>query len=191
MKGRIESTPVTSTLVALGANLPGPVGPPLQTLTAALEAMPAQGITVTSQSAWFSTPAYPAAAGPDFVNAVVKCETVLDPEATLAALHRVEREMGRVRANRWEARVCDLDLLAWGDAIWPDKAAVAERMAGDHATLPDGLILPHPALQTRGFVLVPLVDVAPEWRHPLSGMSGADMLAALPRAERASIQMIE
>jgi 2-amino-4-hydroxy-6-hydroxymethyldihydropteridine diphosphokinase len=88
-----------------------------------------------------------------------------NPAALLALLHRIEASFGRSRAVRNEARVLDLDLLAWNDRV--------------SATDP---LLPHPRLHERAFVLLPLRDVAPAWRHPVSGKSVTDMIADLPPA---------
>jgi 2-amino-4-hydroxy-6-hydroxymethyldihydropteridine diphosphokinase len=180
-------------LIALGANLAPPGGTPAATLAAALDRLGSMdGIAVRRRSRWFSTPAFPPGSGPDFVNGAAALETALEPEPLLAALHAVEAEFGRVRPARWVPRLCDIDLIGVGDRVLPDAATARRWMALDQGEAqrlaPPRLILPHPRMHERGFVLVPLADVAPDWRHPLSGLTVREMLAALPAAERAAIR---
>ena len=178
-------------LIALGANLPSAAGPPRATLEAALAALAARGIAVLARSPWYRTPAYPPGSGPEFVNGAAVLAGPSAPEAVLADLLAVERELGRSRGLRWGARVCDLDLLAFGDRVLPDAATMRAWMAlGDRAgdmAAPERLILPHPRLQERAFVLVPLADIAPRWVHPVLGRSVAEMLGDLPPEAAAGI----
>ena len=157
-------------LIALGANMPHPEhGPPRRTLEAALAAIEAAGVTVVRCSPWFESPPWPPSDQPWYANGVAVLESDLEPAPLLALLHGIERDFGRVRGERNEARVLDLDLLDYDGRI------------RDGEEPPQ---LPHPRLAERGFVLLPLQAVAPGWRHPLSGLSVEALIERLPEAER-------
>jgi 2-amino-4-hydroxy-6-hydroxymethyldihydropteridine diphosphokinase len=157
--------------------------------------MESGGLRVLKASRWRKSPAFPPGSGPDFVNGAVLCESPLAPEEALRILKAIEGELGRTTAKRWSPRLCDLDLIAWDDVILPSRAELEKWIAyGDRAgdlPPPDMLILPHPRMQERAFVLAPLADVAPDWRHPLTGMTVREMLAALPAALRDSVTVME
>lgn len=154
--------------VALGANLEHPrYGAPAATLTAALAELDRRGVAKKRLSPWYRTAPIPASDQPWFVNAVVEVATDLGPEALLDQLHAVEQAFGRVRAEPNAARAIDLDLLDYHGKICSGK-----------------VVLPHPRMTGRAFVLRPLADLAPDWRHPLSGASIDTLLAALPAGQR-------
>lgn len=153
-----------SIFIALGANLPGPAGPPCATLEAALARLAAAGVTIVRRSRWYRSPAWPDPAEPEFVNAVAEVETALAPAALLALLHETEAALGRARAAPNAPRAIDLDLLDYRGAV----------EAG-----PRGPILPHPRLHRRAFVLLPLAEIAPGWRHPVSRRAAGELIAAL------------
>lgn len=181
-------------LIALGANLPFADAPPAQTLHSAVEMLRQAGLSDLRLSPLYATPCFPPGAGPDYVNAAAAAPIPpgWDAARTLALLHRVEAEFGRTRETRWGMRTLDLDLIAFGATVAPDPATFAAwhdlDPARQRVETPDRLILPHPRMQDRAFVLVPLHDVAPDWVHPVSGQTVAAMLAALPAADRAEVR---
>jgi 2-amino-4-hydroxy-6-hydroxymethyldihydropteridine diphosphokinase len=162
--------PHETILIALGANLPSPrFGAPRATLEAALAAIAAKGVQILRRSSWWESEPVPVSDQPWYVNGVASVATTLEPAPLLGLLHGVEAEFGRIRGARNEARLLDLDLLAYGD----------RRREG-----PEPPLLPHPRLADRAFVLLPLAEVAPDWHHPVSGESLRQLIARLPEGQK-------
>lgn len=185
----------TEYFIAIGANLSSATGSSVETLKKAIGLMESESLNILAQSAFYSTPAFPAGSGPDFVNGALRIETCLSAQEVLDALHDIEARLGRQRVNRWEPRVVDLDLLACGQQVLPDlttyetwRKLPVERQKRE---APEQIILPHPRLHERGFVLVPLNDVAGDWVHPVLGQTVAQMLAALLPEDLAGIKVIK
>lgn len=155
----------TDILIGIGANLvPDGFASARAGCEAAIARLADTGIEVTAVSPWYETAPVPLSDQPWFNNAVIAARTSLPVEEALAALHRIEAGFGRVRTVRNAARVLDLDLLDYGGALVEDGA----------------ITVPHPRLHERAFVLLPMRDVAPDYRHPVNGMGIDDLVASLP-----------
>jgi len=150
-------------LVPASANLPSHAGPPAATLKAATARLEELGVKILARSSLYETPSWPDPGQPIFVNAVAVVETTLQPVELLALLHGVETAFGRMRSAPNAARTLDIDLLDYDGRITTE-----------------GLTLPHPRMTGRAFVLRPLADLAPAWRHPITGRPICELLTALP-----------
>lgn len=176
---------MTQYLFALGTNQPIDGSDLASTVAAAIDLLNQEyRISVNNVSQMYNTPAWPPGNGPDYVNAAAVLLSDLTPQEMLQVFHKVEAQLGRQRPVRWAPRIIDIDLLAAGDSVVPDNETVRRWMElpAESAALkaPDQLILPHPRMHERAFVLVPLQDVALTWRHPVLGLSVAEMAANLP-----------
>ncbi len=153
-------------LVAIGANLPGRDGAtPIETCrraAAALDRIP--GLRLRALSRWYRSAPVPPSGQPPYVNGAAHLEGETTPEGLLAALQAIETQEGRVRSVPNAARTLDLDIISMGDLV---------RDAPDP-------VLPHPRMQERAFVLLPLADIAPDWVHPRTGQSVQALIASLP-----------
>jgi 2-amino-4-hydroxy-6-hydroxymethyldihydropteridine diphosphokinase len=159
-------------LVAIGSNLPGPDGAtPLQTCVEAVQALARlPGLQLHAVSRWYETEPVPPSDQPNYVNGVARLQrmpgTVISPEGLLASLQAIEARFGRRRTEPNAARTLDLDLIDLDGLV---------REAPDP-------ILPHPRTRQRAFVLLPLLDVAPDWVHPANGRTGRALLDAVDRS---------
>ena len=144
--------------LALGSNL----GNRAENLRNAIEALNSrEGIRVTRKSSFYETEPV---GGPDqgkFLNGVIEIKTTLEPEDLLKVVMNIESELGRVRREHWGPRTIDIDILTLDDLVYVSPT----------------LSIPHPLMHERGFVLRPLLEIAPDFKHPVFGTSGSDLLS--------------
>ena len=147
-------------IVALGSNRESEFGSPGATVEAALVALAEHKIKVLARSRLWRSRAWPDPTTGDFINAVAVVETALAPSALLATLHWIEQRFGRTRLVANAPRTLDLDLIAYGRVVSPEPP-----------------VLPHPRAAERRFVMGPLAEIMPGWRHPVSGEGALELTA--------------
>ncbi len=149
-------------LVALGSNVSGPWGDPRETVLRALRELDSGGTQLVAASSLVETAPFGKVNQPSFVNAVARIATAMPPEALMHHLHDIERRAGRRRRMRWGPRTLDLDLIDYHGLVRHGR-----------------LKLPHPGIAERDFVLTPLMEIAPDWRHPVTRRSARTMRGLL------------
>ena len=182
-------------VIALGSNVSSSFEEATFLLCDALTALYESELSVEFVSNLFRTPSFPKGSGPDYANAAIRVVTDLTAPELLELLHRIEQDFGRRRDKRWAQRSLDLDLICYGDTVAPDVTEVTRwinlPLDRQMAEAPDQLILPHPRVQDRAFVLVPMAEVAPDWRHPVIERTVSEMLSALPSADVAEVMAVD
>ena len=148
-------------IIAMGANLAFQGRSVQAVLEAACDRLWAEGMKPLARSRWWRSSAWPDPSQPLFLNGVALVETDLDPAAVMAALQHVEAAFGRQRSQPNAPRTLDLDLIAYGRRIIDEP----------------GLTVPHPRAAERLFVMGPLAEIAPDWRHPALGRAARDLAA--------------
>jgi 2-amino-4-hydroxy-6-hydroxymethyldihydropteridine diphosphokinase len=157
-------------LIAIGANLPGPNDrEPIDTCRqAAIHLDGLQGVRLIGLSRWFATAAIPPSGQPPYINAVALLTFSMPaPESLLTNLQAIEAKFGRQRSRVNAARTLDLDMIS----AWAPTGPIIS----DHPKM----ILPHPRAHLRAFVLAPITDVMPNWRHPLLDQTAQQLLDVL------------
>ncbi len=159
--------------LALGSNLSGRFASSAELVRTAIDHLPLTGAHVVKRAPlYISAPIGPAGQN-DYINTVVSVRSVVSAHALLGRLHALEAAFGRERRVQWGARTLDIDILSYHNQC---------HRFGAH--------IPHPRLASRAFVLRPLADIAPDWRHPIDGTPIAELLAALPSASRKDLKKL-
>lgn len=153
--------------IGLGANLPGPFGSPEEVLQAACKSFEDYDLRIIRASRMYASAPVPVSDQPWYKNAVCGIKTSLSPEDLITRLHHIESEFGRIRTYKNAPRILDLDVLAYNDQIVNDG----------------GLKVPHPRLHERAFVLYPLQEIAPDWRHPILDKTVDELIENLPEGQ--------
>ena len=163
---------VSECYIAFGGNLSNPE----QTFREAVTVLKEQGVMVNQMSSLWQSPAWPPSSQqPDYINAVGRASFLGVADELLQILHRVEARFGRMRSVINAARVLDLDLLSFGDFVL-DRADIQ---------------VPHPRMMDRGFVLLPLSELSPDWKHPKTGEVVWDAIAKLPSCAVQSLKRLK
>ena len=182
-------------LIALGSNLSLGVTQPIEIIRNAITELIKFDINLISLSRLYETPAFPEGSGPNFINSAVKVEANYSPNEILQKLHEIEQKFDRKRASRWSARTLDLDLLAFKGHVIPSRKIFQQwfdlTLSEQKKKIPRELILPHPRLQDRAFVLFPLLDIEPKWIHPVLKKTVLQLYNEIPQKEKKNIQLVQ
>lgn len=169
----------TTLLLGLGANVAGRWGDPRTTLTRACREIEQAGVIIVRISNYFITKPISDTPQPPYLNAVILAKACIAPGALLRLLKQIEVRAGRRTARPLASRPLDLDILEYGGRRIGRPSGRRER---------GRLLLPHPQMHERAFVLVPLLQIAPAWRHQPTGLGAKGLLAQLYAAEAACVR---
>lgn len=170
----------TECLLGLGANLPFAGMAPEETVRCAIKEISSDALTEVTVSEFYRSAPVPYTDQPDFVNCVIGGKTTASSLKLMSICQSLEAKFGRQRDGRWQARTLDIDVLAYGDEILPTASNWHQLMEeGREGTVMANLIVPHPRLHERAFVLKPLADILPEWVHPVFKKTGLELLHSL------------
>ena len=157
-------------LIGLGSNVTGPWGTPRETLERALSALAEPPLKLVAASAIIASEPWGKKDQPVYANAVARIKTRLQPVELLSHLRGIERAAGRERRERWGARTLDLDILDYNGLKLNETAGQSSDAE---------LVLPHPSMHERAFVLEPIMEIASRWRHPVLDRTAKQLLAGL------------
>jgi 2-amino-4-hydroxy-6-hydroxymethyldihydropteridine diphosphokinase len=191
MYAKLDQMDFHSCIVAIGSNQRLINSSSSDVLSTALSRIAVSVGPITSLSRFFRTPAFPKGSGPDFVNAALVVRAQGSANEILEKLHAIEHELGRVRETRWGQRTIDIDLIAVDQNILPDAETFKKwqllPFSQQTKIAPDQLVLPHPRMQDRAFVLAPMMDLCPDWVHPVIQKSVSQMYDVLNGQDKAEV----
>jgi len=166
-------------LLGLGSNLSSSYGNRFKNIDLAVYALNGYGIQVKKKSSYYETPSYPDKNNPKFINIIVDVETDLPPEDLASVLIFIEKSLQRERNKKNEPRTCDIDIIDYNNEIINFKYKDLDFM------------VPHQKLIYRNFVLFPLQEIYPDWKHPKTKEPIADIIENLPKEDKNSILKIK
>lgn len=170
-------------IIGLGSNVTSRFGDSIKTIAGALHALESRGIRIVRRSRLYRTIPLGPADQPDYINAAAVIGTSLSATALLSLLKKIEAEAGPRSSVRWGPRALDIDILDYRRQILNWAKCHMQAAKGNKFSL----ILPHPGIESRPFVLQPLTDIAPFWHHPVSGLGAAQFLKRLRGARMGRI----
>ena len=171
----------STAFIGIGANLPSrDFVTPRATCEAAIKKLLSIGISIECQSSWYRSAPVPISAQPWFINGIISIKTSMEASALIGILQDVERKFGRARTIKNAARTLDLDLIAYADTV-----------SGWGKGADDELILPHPRMHERSFVLLPLFEIAPNWCHPVFMKSIEELIEQLDSRQQILLDDLE
>jgi 2-amino-4-hydroxy-6-hydroxymethyldihydropteridine diphosphokinase len=191
MYAKLNQMDYQSCIVAIGSNQRLINSSSSDVLSAALSRIAVSVGHIILLSRFFKTPAFPKGSGPDFVNAALVVRAQGSADEILEKLHAIEHELGRVRETRWGQRTIDIDLIAVEQKIIPNSETYRKwqllPFSQQSTSAPDQLILPHPRMQDRAFVLGPMMEICPDWVHPVIQKSVSQMYDELDSRDKAEL----
>ena len=191
MYAKLDQIDFHSCIVAIGSNQRLINSSSSDVLSTALSRIAVSVGSIISLSRFFQTPAFPTGSGPDFVNAALLVRAQGSADEILGKLHAIEHEFGRVRETRWGQRTIDIDLIAVEQKIIPNSETFRKwqllPFLQQSKIVPDQLILPHPRMQDRAFVLGPMMEICPDWVHPVIQKSVSQMYDELDSRDKAEL----
>ena len=165
--------------LGLGSNLSSKFGDRFTNINLAISFLEGYGIRVIKKSNFYETPSYPNKENPKFINAVIVVETTLPPVDLMSVLLFIEEKLGRKRDKKNDPRTCDMDIIDYNGQILNLKFNNLE------------LNLPHNDLTKRNFILFPLQEISPNWKHPKTKEFISDLLQKLSEDDKNSILKID
>ena len=165
-------------LLGIGSNLSSSFGDRFKNIETAVTALNGYGIEIKRKSSYYESPSYPNKEDPKFINVVVEVKTHLPPEDLASVIIYIEKELERKRVNKNDPRTCDIDILDYDNQIINFKYQNLD------------FVVPHSKLIHRNFVLYPLREISPEWKHPLSKVHIDNLIEKLSNEDKKSILKI-
>ena len=166
-------------ILALGSNLTSNFGNRFENIDKAVEYLKDYNIKIIKKSSFYETESYPNKSDPKFINIVIEVSTQLNPEDLASKIMIVENKLGRKRGVKNQPRTCDIDIIDYNNKEIKFKKNQFE------------FIVPHISLESRNFVLFPLKEILPNWKHPKSKESINTLIEKLPLDERNSILKVD